>query len=522
MPAATEPSARPVDDGRLALQLEILRVALRAYLRTLRDAWSQPGSTAAPEIEGVLAAVGARPDPTGDERRRASALLRRVTAEAGGGLARIVEALDLDLGEECLVAGAWWAEADPQLAVALGCGHDDAARRHASAQLLRLVLAPFGISVPPAVNRAGALVRFGVIEGAPGADEVLRLTPTARLVLAGTPLPPLRVPAPPARHARARAALAAHLASDAAGVVVLCGPAGVGARALAAAAARDAGLVPLAGGRPAPELRLVARLRAGLPVVAAGEAGGLDWGPEDGPLVVLARDRATALPGYLIDVPPPTRAERVRAWSDGLADAGVAHETGFVEALAARFAFTDGDIEQTLERARRDALWPGGELDADGVWSAARRQPEHALDRLAALVRPAFSLDDLVLPDEAHAKLRELAAHVALQHVVLDGWGFRRRLPRGQGRDRAVLRPAGHREDHGRRGPRRGAAPGPLPDRPLRGRLQVGRRDREEPGRRLRRGRARAARCCSSTRPTRSSASAPRSATRTTATRTSR
>ena len=44
-----------------------------------------------------------------------------------------------------------------------------------------------------------------------------------------------------------------------------------------------------------------------------------------------------------------------------------------------------------------------------------------------------FTLDDLVLPPDVLAKLRELVAHVALRHVVLDDWGFRRRLPRGQG-----------------------------------------------------------------------------------------
>jgi SpoVK/Ycf46/Vps4 family AAA+-type ATPase len=67
------------------------------------------------------------------------------------------------------------------------------------------------------------------------------------------------------------------------------------------------------------------------------------------------------------------------------------------------------------------------------VWDTARRRPQHVLERLAALVTPMFSLDDLVLAEEAEAKLRELVAHVALQHVVLDEWGFRRRLPRGQG-----------------------------------------------------------------------------------------
>ena len=76
--------------------------------------------------------------------------------------------------------------------------------------------------------------------------------------------------------------------------------------------------------------------------------------------------------------------------------------------------------------------------------AAARRQRSSGRPRAASpstrssgwprWSRPTFSLDDLVLePARREAKLRELVAHVALQHVVLDDWGFRRRLPRGQG-----------------------------------------------------------------------------------------
>jgi SpoVK/Ycf46/Vps4 family AAA+-type ATPase len=55
------------------------------------------------------------------------------------------------------------------------------------------------------------------------------------------------------------------------------------------------------------------------------------------------------------------------------------------------------------------------------------------LRQVATPVTPVFTLDDLVLPADVRAQLDELVAHVALQDVVLDGWGFRRRLPRGQG-----------------------------------------------------------------------------------------
>ena len=94
---------------------------------------------------------------------------------------------------------------------------------------------------------------------------------------------------------------------------------------------------------------------------------------------------------------------------------------------------SEGDIEEIVAAAGTAAAWAGRALERDLVWETARRRPEHTLDRVAALVAPSFTLADLVLTDDAHAQLRELVAHVALQHVVLDGWGFRRRLPRGQG-----------------------------------------------------------------------------------------
>jgi AAA+ superfamily predicted ATPase len=427
-------TGRPAD-ARLQAHLEVLRLCLHAYLVRLRAAWTRsPGEGGGAEIEGVLAAVGLRADPARAEVDSVRELVEQARAERRGPLAAIVESLGLELGEECLVAAAWWADADPQLAVALGCGHDDAGRRHASAPLLRLLLGPFGVTVPPVVDDHGPLVRFGVLESAAGGAEALRLTPTARLVLGEAPVAPLPdvTPLPP-RLAGARAGLAAHLAAGPTGPVVLRGPAGAGKAALARAAALDAGLVPLGSGRPVAELRLLARLRSAVPVLPAEEAAQAGWTAGDGPLVALTTERSAAIAGYVVDVPAPTRAERVSAWQRALAELRVQASSEQVQAMSARFAFTEGDIAETVARARADAAWRRRGIDVDAVWAAARRQPEHALDRLAALVRPAFTLDDLVLTEEAHEKLRELVAHVDLQHVVLDGWGFRRRLPRGQG-----------------------------------------------------------------------------------------
>ncbi len=158
----------------------------------------------------------------------------------------------------------------------------------------------------------------------------------------------------------------------------------------------------------------------------------------------------------MVDVPAPSHAERARRWRRELPAAGLGRRAAdrLARAMASRFAFTEGDIAAVAARARAEAEWHGRALDAELVWEAARRHPQHALDRVAALVAPAFALDDLVLEPDARRKLDELVAHVALQHVVLDDWGFRRRLPRGQGVAALFAGPARHGQDDGRRGRR--------------------------------------------------------------------
>jgi AAA+ superfamily predicted ATPase len=415
-------------DPRLAAHLAALTVALEAYLARLSAVW-----TAATDVGRVMASVGARPEPDAPAREAVGRALAAARAADDGPLARIAGGLGLASGEEALVAAAWWAEADPHLAIALGCAHDDAGRRHATAALLRLVLEPFGVGVPPAVEDGDALVRCGVLEPGAGATGALALTPVARRLLAGGTPDPLADPGPPPRRlAAVRAALAGHLRGGG-GPVVLRGPEGVGRRALAAAAARDAGMAPAGPDHPGRQLRLLARLGEAVPVVPAELLDGLDWDPRD-PLVAWAPP-GPAPAGHVVDVPAPSHAERARRWRRELPAAGLGRRAAdrLARAMASRFAFTEGDIAAVVTRARAEAAWRGRELDAELVWDAARRHPQHALGRVAALVTPAFTLDDLVLEPDARRKIDELVAHVALQHVVLDDWGFRRRLPRGQG-----------------------------------------------------------------------------------------
>ena len=418
-------------DARLRVHLAVLSMAAESYLLQLRRLWNTSAADGADaEVRRLLAGVGARPAPTDANVERVAELLG---TPVGGQLPRISAALGLSTGEEALVASAWWAETDPQFAIVLGCAHDDAARRHASASLIHLLLEPYGIETPIAVEDHSALVASGVLEPGAGANGALRLTPTAQLLLAGelpTPLEgALQVPE---RFEDTVDALARRLDSRVGGVTVLRGGSGVGRHAIAAAAAARTGFVPIDGDRPGPELRLLARTGVALPVVEVPAVSELGWKPSDGPLVAIARPGESIAGAYLVELPAPDFEERQRLWTAALDAEGLPVDS-VTDPLAARFAFTDSDVAQTVIRARADAEWRGRPLELGDVWEAARRQPEHALERLAALVPPAFTLDDLVLPAERLAQLQELVAHVELQHVVLDEWGFRRRMPRGRG-----------------------------------------------------------------------------------------
>jgi DNA polymerase III delta prime subunit len=434
--------------GRLRVDLEVLCVALGAYLERLQSVWTASASrehAAGADVGRIVAAVGVPPQPGAEAQRHVRALVAQSQAPDDP-LARLCDALALTTGEELCVAAAWWADADPQFAILLGCAHDDGGRRYASAGLLRLVLEPFAVIAPATIDDAGVLVWGGALEPGAGAAGALRLTPTARLILDGVAPQALRPPVPaPARLAGTCTALAGHLEEGRGGIVLLQGTPGIGRRGVAVEAALRAGLVPIGPRRPAAELKLLARLRTAVPVVPAEAVAELGWTPEDGPLVAWGPPARRQWEAYVVALTPPRYEQRAQRWADVLTQAGLeAGQTAqLAPSLAARFAFTEADIEAIAGRAALDAAWNERPLDGPLVWEAARRQPQHVLERMAALVTPMFSLDDLVLAGETDAKLRELVAHVALQHVVLDEWGFRRRLPRGQGVAALFMGPSG-------------------------------------------------------------------------------
>ena len=221
----------------------------------------------------------------------------------------------------------------------------------------------------------------------------------------------------------------------------------------------------------------------------------------------------------VVAVRRPTRGEQRSLWQTALARAPEL-VNGEVDAIVQQFDFGPAAIAEIVAGAARRT----GRRRSPGraLWQACREQTGAALDDLARRIDAGYGWDDIVVADDVRAQLRELADQVEQRGRVYEALGLRRPARARPRHHRAVRRPERHRQDDGRRDPRARTSARPLPDRPRRRRQQVHRRDGEEPARACSTRPSAAARSCSSTRPTRCSARAPRSATATTATRTSR
>ncbi len=103
--------------------------------------------------------------------------------------------------------------------------------------------------------------------------------------------------------------------------------------------------------------------------------------------------------------------------------------------LAARFRLAPDRIRAAVESVEAERLSrpdPAPLALAD-VAAACRRQSNRRIGELAVRVEPRCGWDDLILPPDRMALLREICAQVRHRYQVFESWGFGARLSRGTG-----------------------------------------------------------------------------------------
>ena len=150
--------------------------------------------------------------------------------------------------------------------------------------------------------------------------------------------------------------------------------------------------------------------------------------------------------------------------------------------LATRYRLTPGQIDDAVTMAAAASADDPEGATGESLAAAARAQSGGDLASLARRVEPVHRWAELVLPGglagPAPRAVRPGGRRVTSSST---SGASAERLVAGPGGQRAVRRPVGHRQDHGRRDRRRRARARPVQDRPGRGGQQVHRGDREEP-----------------------------------------
>ena len=374
-------------------------------------------------------------------------------------LERLVGLLGLDALEAALLGMCAAPVLDARYGRLIAYLHDDLTRKLPSPRLLARLLGGDAVgeervlarlAADASLRRDGAIAMLEEPEATPVVDRLLVLDDQLAAFLLGVdlgadtlPREVREVPLETSPGEREETVERVSQAIDAAGgLPVLC--AGADAEQVLVRSLGCGLVVVKAAGLE--DERLVARARLRATLTGARLAiDGLDDLPaesrvgfrrrlgtlSDSPLLCSSRPRVpAALSGVshlTVVVPMPDRAERARLWARHAPEA----QPGDV---AASFALSAEQIRQAAGLAAAQArMARRSRASQEDVRNAARRVARRGLEEHATLLQAPYAWEDLVLPGDELAVLRSIAAHVRHRDLVLETWGFRRRIAPGPG-----------------------------------------------------------------------------------------
>ena len=148
-------------------------------------------------------------------------------------------------------------------------------------------------------------------------------------------------------------------------------------------------------------------------------------------------------PTIRIDFNIPPHALRKRLWRMYLKEKPFSD--GDLDILAGKFRFTGGQIRDAVSGARNLALGRGADADitmAD-LYQECRAQSNQRLSALARKIQPKFTWEDIVLPKDQMAQLREITDYVKYRHIVFGEWNFEQKVSLGRGLNVLFSGPSG-------------------------------------------------------------------------------
>jgi hypothetical protein len=163
---------------------------------------------------------------------------------------------------------------------------------------------------------------------------------------------------------------------------------------------------------------------------------------EYGWLAFLAGEKPWSLRGVweqvvfqAIELPLPDVPLREAAWRRALESRFPTADATWARQLANQFHLTPGQIQAGAAFAEQQCPLSGrpSAIRLADLYAACRQQATHKLNELAVKIEPRADWEDIVLPDDTLAQLKEICHQVTQRYRVFGEWGFDRKLSHGKG-----------------------------------------------------------------------------------------
>jgi len=136
-----------------------------------------------------------------------------------------------------------------------------------------------------------------------------------------------------------------------------------------------------------------------------------------------------------VGFPHPTAAERRAHWEHLGMQYSLAEDVN-LDKVSENFRFTRGQIETALRLSEGSSVWKGagnGQIAAEDLYNSCYAQSNRKLGTLASKIKPVYTMQMLVLPEEQMQQMQEICNQVKYRSLVYEKWGFEKRLSLGKG-----------------------------------------------------------------------------------------
>ncbi|TQV82728.1 ATP-binding protein [Exilibacterium tricleocarpae] len=134
---------------------------------------------------------------------------------------------------------------------------------------------------------------------------------------------------------------------------------------------------------------------------------------------------------FSVEINKPTPEEQQQLWLQFLQD----HAGGYAQRLSEQFSFSQNEIKHLASTVLEKLETADGteSIPSPNLWQACRAAARVGMEQLAQRIEAKAQWEQLVLPAEQKALLRQITDQVAQRNCVYEDWGFRGQMNRGLG-----------------------------------------------------------------------------------------